>query len=148
MIKNVFQKIPQKNHFFGIVLSKSFGPAEKTQFFPTRKIPKISLFFRRRTSKKCRKFDPLRDGSDAMYPRKGNMYSDRFPKKKSFFWDFSKCKLRESEFPRLFVISPNYRFHHPHPSSPFGFIICIRVIMAFAEAVEGKREIRIFLSNH
>ena len=63
----------------------------------------------------------------------------QIPKKSSFFWDFSKCKLRESEFPRLFVISPNYRFHHPHPSSPFGFIICIRVIMVFAEAVEGKR---------
>ena len=60
------RRFPKKITFFGIVLSKSFGPAEKTQFFPTRKIPKISLFFRRRTSKKRRKFDPLRDGSDAM----------------------------------------------------------------------------------
>ena len=48
----------------------------------------------------------------------------------------------------LVILRPNYRFHHPHPSSPFGFIICIRVIMAFAKAVEGRREIRIFLSNH
>ena len=48
----------------------------------------------------------------------------------------------------LVILSPNYRFHHPHPSSPFGFIICIRVIMAFAKAVKGRREIRIFLSNH
>ena len=48
----------------------------------------------------------------------------------------------------LVILNPNYRFHHRHPSSPFGFIICIRVIMAFAKAVEGRREIRIFLSNH
>ena len=48
----------------------------------------------------------------------------------------------------LVILILNYRFPYPHPSSPFDCIICIRVILAFAKAIEGRREIRILLSNH
>ena len=72
MIKNKFEKIPKKITFFGIVLSKSFGPAEKTHFF-------------------FRKFDPLRDGSDAMIRisiRGKETCIRKDSKKKIIFWGF------------------------------------------------------------
>ena len=68
----------------------------------------IVIFSASDVQKKRRKFDPLRDGSDAMIRISicGKETCIRKDSQKKFiFWgDFSKYKLRENEFSKLFVI--------------------------------------------
>ena len=108
MIKNVFQKIPQKNHFFWNCSEQTLRPGRKNAIFSHKEDSQNIVIFSASDVQKTAKIRPpprwVRRHDKNKYPRKGNMYSERFPKKVRFFWDFSKCKLRESEFPRLFVI--------------------------------------------
>ena len=81
----------------------SFVGHEKCLFFAPS-----SVIFSASDVQKTAKIRPpprwVRRHNKNKYPRKGNMYSERFQKNKSFLGDFSKCKIYKSEFPRLFVI--------------------------------------------
>ena len=105
--KYIRENSPKKWLFLEFCFAPALARPNKRNYFAQSRFPKYCCFFDVRGQKKRQKFDPLRDGWDAMIKicirGKEKCLREKSPKK-FVFWDFSKLKLRKREFPRLFVI--------------------------------------------
>ena len=64
--KYIRENSPKKSLFWEFCFAPALARPKKHNYFAQNRFPKISLFFRRPRPKKRQKFDPLRDGWDAM----------------------------------------------------------------------------------
>ena len=85
---------PEKTSFFG---------HEKIPFFRTKEDSQNIVIFSASDVQKTAKIRPpprwVRCHDKNKYPRKGNMYSDRFPKKVRFFGIFRNVNCAKVNFP-------------------------------------------------
>ena len=97
MIKNIFQKIPPKNNFFGNCSEQKLWPGRKNAiFFPQRRFPKYRYFFGVGRPKNG-------DESDAIIrisTREKEICIRIDSKKKNiFFWIFRNVNYAKVNFP-------------------------------------------------
>ena len=87
MLQNVFQKIPKKKQFLGDFSEQQLWPGRNNAIFSHKEHSQNFVIFSAKTSKK-RPRRWVRRHDKNKYPRKGNMYSGKFPKKCRFFLGF------------------------------------------------------------
>ena len=99
MLQNVFQKIPQKNHFFWNFSEQQLWPGRKNVIFSHKEDSQNIVVFSTSESKKRRKFDPLGDGWDGMMRistgGKEKHIRGKFPKK-VVFWGFFEMETAQT----------------------------------------------------
>ena len=103
MINNVCQKIPQKNPFFWNCSKQKLWPGRKNTIFSHNEDSQNIVIFSASDVQKTAKIRPpprwVRCHDKNKYPRQGNMYSERFPKKVHFFGIFRNVNYAKVNFP-------------------------------------------------
>ena len=107
-MKNIYEKIPQKSDFFWNFVLHRLWRVQKNAIISYKvDFQNILVFFDIRGQKTAKIRPPSAMGetpwSKYVSAKRKNVFG-RNPQKSSFFWDFSKLKLRKRKFPRLFVI--------------------------------------------
>ena len=105
--KYIRENSPKKWLFLEFCFAPALARPKKRNYFAQSRFPKYCCFFDVRGQKNGKNSTPSAMGetpwSKYVSAERKNVFG-RNPQKNSFFWDFSKLKLRKREFPRLFVI--------------------------------------------